>query len=444
MIAPNFQIQTLGDRRFKSPLGLGTTPGDGIADYVADDTYVLYQVSYERNEKTNCELSMERAGPREMIYFDPGKTRAAMVTCGGLSPGLNNVIRSIFLELHYKYQVAQVVGFRYGYRGINPKYNIAPVKLTPEFVRTIHNEGGSVLGCSRGAEDTKVLVDTLENMNIDILFCVGGDGTLRGAHEIAEEIGRRNRKIAVVGVPKTVDNDIPYVYKTFGFDTAVGVVREALQCAHTEAEGTPNGIGLVKVMGRDSGFIAAYSTLASLEVNFCLIPEVRFDLYGEGGFLDLLEKRVRSREHAVIVVSEGAGQYLFDEKERKTDASGNVLHRDIGLLLKDEIAKHVARVGLSCSIKYIDPSYMIRSVPANASDAIFCDNLARNAVHAGMAGKTDVVIGLWNGFYVHVPIQLVTQDRKKVNPESYLWRHVVGATGQPMEIKARGPAPSGR
>ena len=441
MIAPNFQVQTLGDRKIKSPLGLGTTPGDGIADYVRDDTSVLYQISYENSETPNTDLSMERAGPREMIYFDPGKTRAAFVTCGGLSPGLNNVIRSMFFELHYKYQVAQVLGFRYGYRGINPNYNIEPVKLTTEYVRTIHNEGGSVLGCSRGAEDTGMLVDTLDAMNIDILFCVGGDGTLKGAHDIAEEIKKRQKKISIIGVPKTIDNDIPYVYKTFGFDTAVGVVREALQCAHTEAQGAPNGIGLVKVMGRDSGFIAAYSTLASMEVNFCLIPEVHFDLYGEGGFLDLLEKRVRSRGHAVVIVSEGAGQYLFEEDERRTDASGNVLHRDIGLLLKDEIAKHVASAGLASSIKYIDPSYIIRSVPANASDAIFCDNLARNAVHAGMAGKTDVVIGLWNGFYVHVPIQLVTKDRKKVNPESYLWRNVVGATGMPMEIKSKGPAP---
>jgi len=439
MAAPDFKVQTLGQCKIRSPLGLGTTPGDGIADYVPDDTYVLYQVSYLSSETPSCDLTIERAGPRELIYFDPGKTRAAFVTCGGLSPGLNNVIRSMFLELHYKYQVSQVIGFRYGYRGINPRYNIEPVKLTPEYVRTIHNEGGSVLGSSRGAEDVGVLVDTLEQMNIDILFCVGGDGTLKGAHEIAEEIKKRDKKISIIGVPKTIDNDIAYVYKTFGFDTAVGVVREALQCAHTEAQGTPNGIGLVKVMGRDSGFIAAYSTLASMEVNFCLIPEVHFDLYGEGGFLDLLEKRLRSRGHAVVIVSEGAGQYLFDNDERRTDASGNVLHRDIGLLLKDEIQKHLAKVGLAGSLKYIDPSYIIRSVPANASDAVFCDNLARNAVHAGMAGKTDVVIGLWNGFYVHVPIQLVTKDRKKVNPESYLWRNVVGATGMPMEMKSRAP-----
>jgi 6-phosphofructokinase 1 len=437
MSSPDFQVKALGERKYISPLGLSTRRGDGIADYVYDDTRVLYQISYEGAEPTACEVSMERAGPRELIYFDPGQTRAAMVTCGGLSPGLNNVIRSMFLELHHKYKVAEVIGFRYGFRGINPAHGLEPITMTPEYVRTIHNEGGSVLGSSRGGEDIPVIVDTLTDMNIDILFCVGGDGTLKGAHAIAEEIKKRRLQIAVIGVPKTIDNDIPFVYKTFGFDTAVGVVREALQCAHTEAQGTPNGVGLVKVMGRDSGFIAAYGTLASMEVNFCLIPEVPFDLHGEGGLLDLVEKRLRERGHAVILVSEGAGQYFFEQENRNSDASGNVLHRDIGLLLKDEIKKYLAQTDLHTSLKYIDPSYIIRSVRANASDAIFCENLARNAVHAGMAGKSDVVIGLWNGHYVHVPIPTVTKERKKVHPESYLWRNVVGATGQPIEIKAK-------
>jgi 6-phosphofructokinase 1 len=282
-----------------------------------------------------------------------------------------------------------------------------------------------------------MLVNTLLGRGINILFCIGGDGTLKGAHAIAEEIKKRGGDISIVGVPKTIDNDIAFVYKTFGFDTAVGMVREALQAAHTEAACARNGIGLVKVMGRDSGFIAAHGTLASLEVNFCLIPEVDFDLDGEGGLLDLLEKRLRSRGHAVVVVAEGAGQHLFEQASSAKDASGNLQHQDIGLLLKDEINAHMKKIGLESSLKYIDPSYIIRSVRANAADAIFCENLARNAVHAGMAGKTDVVIGLWHGLYVHLPIRLVTQSRKKINPESYLWRNVVGATGQPLSMKSK-------
>ncbi len=433
----DFEVKTLGECKFESPLNLSHVRGDGIADYTNDQASVAYQVSLEPDVEVRSDLRMERAGPREKIFFDPAKTRAAMVTCGGLSPGLNNVLRSMFLELHHKYRVKEILGFRYGYAGMNPANNYDPVVMTPDFVRTIQNEGGTVLGSSRGAEEPSMIVNTLLGRGINVLFCIGGDGTLKGAHAIAEEVERRGGGISVVGVPKTIDNDIAFVYKTFGFDTAVGEVRAALQAAHTEAECAPNGIGLVKVMGRDSGFIAAYGTLSSLEVNFCLVPEVDFDLHGEGGLLDLLEKRLRDRCHAVIVAAEGAGQKLFENGSTAKDASGNVLHQDIGLLLKDEINKHFKKIGLETSLKYIDPSYIIRSVAANAADAIFCENLARNAVHAGMAGKTDVVIGLWHGLYVHLPIHLVTTSRKKINPESYLWRNVVGATGQPLSMKSK-------
>ncbi len=433
----DFEVSSLGECQHRSPLKLSHVRGDGIANFTSDDTKVLYHVNIERGEDFDPELTMERAGPRENIYFDPSKTRAAMVTCGGLSPGLNNVLRSMFLELHYKYEVKEILGFQFGYGGMNPANNFDPIVMTPEFVRNIHTEGGSVLGCSRGAEDPTLLVNTLLGRGINILFCIGGDGTLKGAHAIAAEVKRRGGKISIVGVPKTIDNDIAFVYKTFGFDTAVGVVRDALQAAHTEAAGAPNGIGLVKVMGRDSGFIAAHGTLASLEVNFCLIPEVKFDLEGEGGLLDLLEQRLRTRGHAVIVAAEGAGQEMFEKSNTATDASGNIINQDIGLLLKHEIKNHFKKTDLDFTVKYIDPSYIIRSVAANAADAIFCENLARNAVHAGMAGKTDVVIGLWHGLYVHLPIQLVISSRKKIHPESYLWRNVVGATGQPLTMAAK-------
>ncbi|MCH7548818.1 MAG: ATP-dependent 6-phosphofructokinase, partial [Candidatus Krumholzibacteriota bacterium] len=340
--------------------------------------------------------------------------------------------------LHYHYQVPDVFGFKYGFRGINPEHGNEPVRLTREFVRTIHNEGGSVLGSSRGAEDEALIVDRLEDLGINVLFCIGGDGTLRGARAIWQEIEKRGANIAVVCIPKTIDNDIPFVYKTFGFDTAVGIVRAAIDGAHVEAVGSPNGIGLVRVMGREAGFIAAYGTLASMEVNICLVPEVPFDLHGAGGFLHCVEERLRDRGHVVIVAAEGAGQELFADRDRDVDASGNVIHKDIGSFLRSEIDEHLKKSGITYNMKYIDPSYMIRSVKANASDAIFCDNLARNAAHAAMAGKTDVVIGLWHGVYVHVPNTLVTtSEGKRIHPESFLWRSVVQATGQPSMRGAR-------
>jgi 6-phosphofructokinase 1 len=430
-------VRTLGERKVRSQLPLSRVVNDGRSNFVSDEARVLFQVAGVSPADFDLDVSMERAGPRDMIYFEPRDVRAAMVTCGGMSPGLNNVIRSLFLELHYRYQVGEVIGFKYGYRGINPAHGNEPIRITPEFVRTIHHEGGTILGSSRGAEDERLIVDRLEEMGINVLFCIGGDGTLRGAHAIWNEVERRGAEVAIVGIPKTIDNDIPYVYKTFGFDTAVGVVRAAIDGAHVEAVCAPNGIGLVRVMGRDSGFIAAYGTLASMEVNFCLVPEVPFDLQGEGGLLDCLERRVRDRGHAVVVVAEGAGQELFPEQRRDVDASGNVLHRDIGVFLKDQISDHLRERGVVHNIKYIDPSYMIRSVKANASDAIFCDNLARAAAHAAMAGKTDVVIGLWHGVYVHLPNKLVTMsDRKRIHPESFLWRSVVQATGQPHLLAA--------
>ncbi len=427
--------RTLGERRVPSPLNLSAHVGDGLAHYVPDGTRVLYKVAGERDADFDSHLFLERAGPRDLLYFDPKETRVGVVTCGGLSPGVNNVIRSMVLEMTFQYGVRDIVGFRFGFRGMNPARGYEPVALNYDLIRTIHNEGGSVLGTSRGAEDVSVMVDYIQALGIDILFCIGGDGTLRGAHAIYEEVERRQAKIGIVGIPKTIDNDIPFVYKTFGFDTAVEVVRQAIDGAHVEAIGTVNGVGLVKVMGRDSGFIAAYGSLASMQVNFCLVPEVPFDLHGEGGFLDCLEQRLNQHGHAVIVVAEGAGQQFFPDRSREVDASGNVVPRDIGIFLRQEISNYLRKREHMFAMKYIDPSYMIRSVKANAGDAIFCDNLARSAVHAGLAGKTDVVIGLWHGIYTHVPIPLTVRGRKKIHPESYLWRSVVAATGQPMVMR---------
>ncbi len=427
-------VKSLPSRRLASPLALSTRPDDGIADYVSDDARIA--VSIETSVGRPLESTfVEKAGPRELIHFDPAKTCVGIVTCGGICPGLNNVVRSIVLELHYKYRVGKVLGFRYGYEGLNPEVGLPPVLLGPDEVRSVHTMGGSFLGLSRGQQSAATMVDTLCGHGVNILFAVGGDGTLRGAHAIHEEIARRGLDIGVVGVPKTIDNDVAFVDKTFGFETAVEVARLAIDAAHVEAWGARNGVAVVKLMGRDSGYIACAATLASAEVNFCLIPEVRFDMEGPHGLLAAMEERLRARRHAVVVIAEGCGASLMPATGAERDASGNVRYGsaelDVGPRMRDQITRYFKSRNLAVTVKYIDPSYMIRSVPANATDAVFCDALARNAVHAGMAGKTDLMIGRLHRMFVHVPIPVATANKKRVDPDGEMWLAVTETTGQP-------------
>ncbi|MHC4944180.1 MAG: ATP-dependent 6-phosphofructokinase, partial [Planctomycetota bacterium] len=336
----DLSVTTLGKCLVRSPLESPSLIDDGIPRFIPDDAKVRYQITVGLRDQDFNDLYFEKAGPREIIYFEPSYTKAAIVTCGGLSPGLNNVIRSIFYELHYRYQVPEIYGIRYGYQGLDRSSGYYPVLLTNKKVDGIQDYGGTFLGTCRGSVEIGQMADTLDEMGIDILFCVGGDGTLKGAHALWKELKNRKKKISIIGVPKTIDNDISFVYKTFGFDTAVSMAKEVIKCAHVEAIGHVNGIGLVKVMGRESGFIAAYATLASLEVNFCLIPEIPFSLHGENGLLNYLHDRLVNRSHAVIVVAEGAGQNLMESKKESYDASGNRVLGDIGYYLKHEINKY--------------------------------------------------------------------------------------------------------
>ncbi len=423
-------ISSLGPCLFDSPLALNTVRGDRIGNFVSDKTRVRHQVEIPPGAPADSETFFEKAGPRQKIFFDPRQTRAAIVTCGGLCPGLNNVIRSAFLELHHNYGVREILGIRHGYQGLTSQAE-PPLVLTPELVDHIHRDGGTILSSSRGQQEIGEMVDFLVQRGIDILLCVGGDGTQKGTHALAQEIARRKRPIAVVGVPKTIDNDIQYVRQTFGYYSAIESARAILDGAHCESKGAPNGIGLVKLMGRDSGFIAAGAAVASQEVNFVLVPEISIQLDGPRGFLAALHRRIVERHHAVIVVAEGAGQDLLSP-ETGVDKSGNRLKADIGLFLRDRIQAYFKAQKTDVSLKYIDPSYIIRSVPANSQDARLCDGYARNAVHAAMAGKTDLIIGDWYSVYVHVPIPLATASRKKIDPESELWNAVIAATGQPQ------------
>jgi len=423
-----FSVRTLGPCSFASPLALSTA-------FVSDDARVLDQVELTRGGSVDVSRAFEKAGPRQKIFFEPKKTRAAIVTAGGICPGINNVIRTIVLQLFHRYGVSEVFGFRYGFAGLDPTSGFAVMPLGPKEVLHIHTLGGTILGTSRGAHDPRVMVDTLVANRIDVLFAIGGDGTMRGLHAIAEEVERRKLSIACVGVPKTIDNDIAFVDKTFGFETAVAMARIAIDAAHTEAVSMRGGIGLVKLMGREAGFIAAHASLASHDVNLCLVPEVPFEVDGPNGLLAWLEARVESRGHAVIVVAEGCGAHLVRPSQAPKDASGNVSFQsgdlDIGAHLKERIVEHFAAKKTPVNVKYIDPSYMVRGVRADANDAVFCDELARAAVHAAMAGKTDVMVGRWHRAFTHVPVPLALSEKKRIDPNRELWFAVTETTGQP-------------
>jgi len=434
----DFLVKSLGEPKVKSPLVQTSRAHSKQYKFISDSDRVLHNTSLENFiecRDKGCEpISFEKAGPRELLYFEPAKTKVGIVTCGGLCPGLNNVIRSIVNQLHYRYGINRILGFKYGFEGFIPKYNHEVVELTPAMVDAIHLTGGTFLGSSRGNQDVAQIVDTLEIMNVNILFCIGGDGTLRGAHAIHEEIEKRHLKIAIGGIPKTIDNDIDYIEKSFGFETAFTIANDIIRYAHNEAQGAFNGIALLKLMGRDSGFIAANAALSIQEVNFVLIPEMKFDLYGPYGFLKSLKKRLETRHHALVVVAEGAGQHFFEEEPKQLDASGNIKNKDIGLFLKEKIKEEFDSKEFPFSLKYIDPSYIIRSAPANANDSKFCSLLAQNAVHAALSGKTDFVIGNWNDQFTLLPIPATVAKRKKIDIEGELWWNILEATGQPESM----------
>jgi len=427
MLKPeDLHVRTLGECSIETPL-----KKKGRRIFVDDSARVLFDVQLTPEKTPDTTVSYEKAGPRERIFFDPSRTSAAIVTCGGLSPGLNNVIRSAYYELAHNYGVNRVLGIREGYRGLNSEIGEPPLLLDHGSVEHIHNMGGTILGSSRGGQEPAVMVDFLEKQDVDILLCVGGDGTQRGANALCQEVERRGLVKSIVGIPKTIDNDIPHVWPSFGYATALETAAHVIHGAHVEAVGAPNGVTLVKLMGRNAGFIAAGAALVSQDANFVLVPEVEFPLDGENGLLACLERRLRERDHAVIVVAEGAGQHLFDAEPQRRDASGNLLHHDVGHFLRDRIGAHFDSHELEINLRYMDPSYLVRSVPANAWDRILADGMARASVHAAMAGKTDVMIGNRLNAVLHVPIPTVVREKAHMDVTHDIWTSVLAATGQP-------------
>ncbi|NOT00761.1 MAG: ATP-dependent 6-phosphofructokinase [Phycisphaerales bacterium] len=432
---PDFTVQQLGPRKVPSTYQAHC--------YVPDVARTMFDTTVRSCEEAAARCvpehfsGFELAGARSHLYFDPTRSPCGIVTCGGLCPGLNNVIRAIVMQLHHSYGVPRIYGFRYGFAGLIPASPYEPMVLDPATISSIHHYGGSILSSSRGPQPIGAMVDTLERLNIRALFCVGGDGTFRGTMGICDEIAKRGLSIGVVAVPKTIDNDIPFTSRTFGFETAYSIAASAIGGAHVEAEGALNGIGLVKLMGRHAGFIAAHAALACRDANFVLIPEVPFDLDGPNGLLIHIEKRLHARRHAVIVVAEGVGEHLSDEAEggqREKDASGNVRMVDIGPYLKQRIERHFKARGLPISLKYIDPSYLIRSAPANPNDSLFAGILGQMAAHAAVAGKTAMFVGYWNNQFTHVPLSAAVSNSKRIDPNSNFWQSVLECTGQPTSM----------
>ncbi|CAB79482.1 pyrophosphate-dependent phosphofructo-1-kinase [Arabidopsis thaliana] len=391
-------------------------------------------------------IHFRRAGPRQKVYFESDEVHACIVTCGGLCPGLNTVIREIVSSLSYMYGVKRILGIDVsfcdcnllltktntgGYRGFYAKNTVS---LDSKVVNDIHKRGGTILGTSRGGHDTTKIVDSIQDRGINQVYIIGGDGTQRGASVIFEEIRRRGLKVAVIGIPKTIDNDIPVIDKSFGFDTAVEEAQRAINAAHVEAESIENGIGVVKLMGRYSGFIAMYATLASRDVDCCLIPESPFYLEGEGGLFEYIEKRLKESGHMVLVIAEGAGQDLMSksmESMTLKDASGNKLLKDVGLWLSQSIKDHFNQKKMVMNLKYIDPTYMIRAVPSNASDNVYCTLLAQSAVHGAMAGYTGYISGLVNGRQTYIPFYRITEKQNHVVITDRMWARLLSSTNQP-------------
>ncbi len=311
-----------GDPAYRDTLGGG---------FLLEESFVKPDEFYHYND-----YSFQQAGPRLHLAFEPKDVKAAIVTCGGLCPGLNVVIRELVMTMWYNYGIRDIHGIRFGYAGF--LQDSSWVELTPKTVEEVHNLGGTFLGSNRGGFDVDKIVDRLTLKGTNLVFAIGGDGTLRGVTKLSKEINKRKLKIGLTGIPKTIDNDIPLIDRSFGFVTAVEEAVKVIESANVEASCVPNGVGLVKIFGRSCGFIALSATNSSRDINVCLIPEAPINLFGEHGVIEFIMKRLQIRGHCVVIVAEGAGSAIQDLKVSATgkfDKSGNPVLPDIGAIFKE-------------------------------------------------------------------------------------------------------------
>ena len=420
---PRFSV--LDARRTPSPLRRSPDSLGASCEYECDENGDF--VASESDECNTCEFVPEfckRAGPRAVIYHKPEEVHAAIVNCGGLCPGINDVIRSVVTTLEVGYGVKNISGIRFGFSGFW-REGAENIKLTRKNTSGLQKQGGSVIGCGRGGGDVPKIVDSIERQGINMVFVIGGNGSHAGANASSDECAARGLKVSVVGIPKTIDNDILHIDKTFGFDTAVEEAQKAIRAAVTEAKSALNGVGVVKLMGRQSGFIAMNASLANGDVDVCLIPEVDFAMEGTSGVVRHIKNLLALQGHAVVVLAEGAGQE-YVTSSGGTDKGGNPILGDIGKWFVKRL-----KAEMRCDVKYIDPTYMVRGITANAHDSIYCTVLGQNAVHGAFAGYTGISIGMVNTHAVFLPIPRLIERERLVDPDGRMWHRLLTSTGQP-------------
>mmetsp|Transcript_20291 Transcript_20291/g.48093 ORF Transcript_20291/g.48093 Transcript_20291/m.48093 type:complete len:415 (+) Transcript_20291:167-1411(+) len=393
----------------------------------------IIQNSDPDTQKPNPLLSSGclRANAARQLFWEPNKVKAAVVTCGGLCPGLNSIIRGVTKCLWNEYGVREILGITAGYNGLSDPETHPPVKLTEEMVRDIHMKGGSIIKAARGGFDAEKICDNLQRLGITVLFLVGGDGTQFAGHLLYEAARKRRLAVSIVGIPKSIDNDVVLFDRTFGFDTAVAKASEVIRNALVEASSCDRGVGIVKLMGRDSGFVAMHAATAADVVDLCMIPEVKVDMKD---VIEHVDATLAKKKYMVIAVAEGAGQELVSTG--KQDDTGHTVYGDIGVFLKDTLNKHLKASGGRTF--YIDPSYIIRSVPITPNDHIYCVRLANDAVHTAMRGYTGVCVGAMHNVVCMLPSRLIASGKKKVRPHSSSWQGCVQTCNMPAALTGLG------
>lgn len=470
---------------------------DFIGKNRSDDADVIVAALSDYHCSDSCllkeKLSLPEAGPREKLYFPQKRQRplnVGIVVSGGIAPGINSVIDGIvqrhkLYSIEHRYDI-EIVGFNDGFYSFFNKNKITLYKKINNQIKVnentaeFANDGGSFLKTSRYEEITgndielmNELVDKIYNEDIDILYIIGGDGSMRAANAIWEHaqlktfFNKYRYKLSVIGVPKTMDNDILWIWQTFGFLSAVEKAREVIEQISVEIKSNPR-IGIVQLFGSDSGFVVSHAVLASKSgvCDLALIPEYKFKLSDVGDFL--VEKFIKKRDEsfipkALIVMSETAipddakdfvkyAQLSTDEEKAlfaylESEGFSHQIHerndylRSAGLKIvkagleeyfKRKKDKHNEDLIAWDRIRFFtnEPRHVLRAIRPSCSDVIFAQRIGTLAVDNALAGYTNFMISQWLTEYVLVPLPLVILGKKRIPTTGIFWKSVLAKTNQ--------------